>query len=236
MTLRAESGRGVQCCARLGIFLGLACCVGSFLLPLWNMVYSARPCVQRPICGVAVYASHNGQESQHHSAGRSATPHGPAWAREQAWPQLSGQSSTSFPVWRAVSPTLTYHRHEGCFCECVDLIVSLDLLPFLGRGCLVKCSMQPDPFDLFHVGPVRVSKGRQQDPCIHLAGCQLFLEREVPHMAHRFCNRPQDWCHAAPPPKPAPSLQIHLPRWTAASKLGWPRSSVQWLCLTSCKR
>ena len=44
--------------------------------------------------------------------GGSAAPHGPAWAREQAWPQLSFLSSTSFPVWRVVSPTPTHHRHD----------------------------------------------------------------------------------------------------------------------------
>ena len=71
-------------------------------------------------------------------------------------------------------PRIIVMTLEGCFCECVNLIVSLDLLPFLGRGCLVKCSMRLDPFDLFHVGPVRVSIGRQQNPCIHLAGCHRF--------------------------------------------------------------
>ena len=68
---------------------------------------------------------------------------------------------------------------EGCFCERVSLIVSLNILLFLSRGCLVKCSMRLDPFDLFHVGPVLVSIGGQQNPCVHLAGCQLFLKREV---------------------------------------------------------
>ena len=47
-----------------------------------------------------------------HRLGFTARPHGPVWAREQAWLQLSGQSSTSFPIWRAASPTPTYHRHD----------------------------------------------------------------------------------------------------------------------------
>ena len=167
------------------IFLGLACCVGSFLLPLWNIVYSAMPCVQRPICGVAVYASHSGQGFTAPLGGAARNPTRPSLGQRASVDQLSGQSSTSFPVWRAHSHVFIVMTLEGCFCECVNLIVSLDLLPFLGRGCLVKCSMRPDPLDLFHVGLVRVSIGRQQTPCIHLAGCQLFLEREVPRMVHR---------------------------------------------------
>ena len=83
-------------------------------------------------------------------------------------------------------PRIIVMTLEGCFCERVSLIVSLNLLLFLSRGCLVKCSMRLDPFDLFHVGPVLVSIGGQQNPCVHLVGCQLFLKREAPDMVDRF--------------------------------------------------
>ena len=96
-------------------------------------------------------------------------------------PRLFPSGALLRPLPRIIVMTL-----EGCFCERVSLIVSLNLLLFLSRGCLVKCSMRLDPFDLFHVGPVLVSIGRQQNPCVHLVGCQLFLKREAPHMVHRF--------------------------------------------------
>ena len=80
-------------------------------------------------------------------------------------PRLFQSGALFRPLPRIIVMTL-----EGCFCERVNLIVSLTLLSFLGRGCLVKCSMRLDPFDLFHVGPVLFSIGRQQNQCIHPPG------------------------------------------------------------------
>ena len=81
----------VHCSARLGTSLGLACCAGFFLSPPWNIPYSARPCAQRPICGVAVYAAHNGQESRQRSAGRSPTR-----------PSLGQRASVAPIVWAII--------------------------------------------------------------------------------------------------------------------------------------
>ena len=47
----------------------------------------------------------------------------------------------------------------GCFCERVNLVISLDLLPLLSRSRLVKVPVRFDPSDLFHVWPVRATVG-----------------------------------------------------------------------------
>ena len=106
---------------------------------------------------------------------------------------------------------------------------------FLWISCLssAEVAWSSARCDLTHLTvftwPVGVSMGRQQNTYIHLAGCQLFLEREVPHTVHSFAI-------VAPLRRPAPGLQSHLPRWTAASMMGWPRSCAQSLFLVSRKR
>ena len=80
-------------------------------------------------------------------------------------PSLFQYGALFRPLPRIIVVTL-----EGCFCERVNLVVSLDFLPFHAGGCLVKCSMRSDPSDFFHIGPVRVSTGRpsfavRHSPC-----------------------------------------------------------------------